>query len=81
MKKRCDFCGANLSLVFVHGHYQCSRCHQVCITCCEGDFCDVDIETISKYNQSSKNSADNRRRNSSVWGNDNNESQIKRDGI
>lgn len=24
-------------MVFVHGHYQCTQCHQVCITCCEGN--------------------------------------------
>ena len=32
----CDFCGYLAPMVFVHGHYQCTQCHQVCVTCCEG---------------------------------------------
>ena len=44
MSKRCDFCGYHAPIVFVHGHYQCAKCHQVSVTCCEGSSnCEVQI--------------------------------------
>ena len=44
MLNRCDFCGHLSPMVFVHGHYQCTQCHQVCITCCEGSSnCEIQI--------------------------------------
>ena len=48
-------------MVFVHGHYQCTQCHQVCITCCEGKSdCEVQIlvaEEIQNSNIPSDNEA------------------------
>ena len=44
MLNRCDFCGHLSPMVFVHGHYQCTQCYQVCITCCEGSSnCEIQI--------------------------------------
>lgn len=33
----CPFCGDQTEVVAVRGHSQCSECHQVIETCCEGD--------------------------------------------
>ena len=31
----CELCRGGL--IFVHGHYQCERCHWVALTCCDGE--------------------------------------------
>ena len=33
----CDFCGSWTRPIFVHGHYQCGRCHRVIAECCSGE--------------------------------------------
>lgn len=35
--ERCMFCGQVAEMIYVHGHYQCSRCHQVTVPCCNGE--------------------------------------------
>jgi hypothetical protein len=39
MQTRCLFCGNNIQLVFVHGHYQCPVCKTNALPCCDGDNC------------------------------------------
>lgn len=37
----CLFCGNQVVLVHVHGHYQCPVCHTNALPCCDGDNCDT----------------------------------------
>lgn len=39
MEVKCLFCGSNIHLVFVHGHYQCPVCKTNALPCCDGDNC------------------------------------------
>jgi len=39
MQVKCIFCGANVQLVHVHGHYQCPACKTNALPCCDGDNC------------------------------------------
>lgn len=43
MKQHCLFCGRLVSLVHVHGHYQCTVCHTNTLPCCDGDNCDTNL--------------------------------------
>jgi len=36
----CNFCGQQVELVHVHGHYQCPVCKTNTMPCCDGDNCD-----------------------------------------
>jgi hypothetical protein len=35
--ERCYFCGQLATMVWVHGHYQCSHCRQITVPCCNGE--------------------------------------------
>jgi hypothetical protein len=39
MEINCLFCGSNVQMVFVHGHYQCPVCKTNALPCCDGDNC------------------------------------------
>jgi hypothetical protein len=39
MEINCLFCGSNIQMVFVHGHYQCPVCKTNALPCCDGDNC------------------------------------------
>lgn len=39
MQTKCIFCGANVTLIHVHGHYQCPLCKTNALPCCDGDNC------------------------------------------
>ena len=41
--RHCAFCGQQVTLVHVHGHYQCPVCKTNAIPCCDGDNCDTNI--------------------------------------
>lgn len=43
MNQQCFFCGHFVSLVHVHGHYQCPVCHTNALPCCDGDNCDTNL--------------------------------------
>ncbi|MCZ7586614.1 MAG: hypothetical protein M5R36_26585 [Deltaproteobacteria bacterium] len=36
---RCLYCGAELHVVWVHGHGQCAHCGTNIAPCCDGDTC------------------------------------------
>jgi ribosomal protein S27AE len=36
-KTYCPYCGHESILIWVHGHYQCSRCKYVVVSCCESN--------------------------------------------
>ncbi len=36
-KTYCPYCGRESVLIWVHGHYQCSRCKYVVVGCCEAN--------------------------------------------
>ena len=40
IKCQCAFCGQQVELVHVHGHYQCPVCKTNALPCCDGDNCD-----------------------------------------
>lgn len=40
-KSLCIFCGQNVELIHVHGHYQCPVCKTNAMPCCDGDNCDT----------------------------------------
>ena len=33
----CPNCNQKADLIWVHGHYQCSKCNAVIISCCNGE--------------------------------------------
>lgn len=33
----CPYCNRESVLIWVHGHYQCSRCKYVVVSCCEAN--------------------------------------------
>tara|TARA_Y100000592_G_C5443342_1_gene304610 strand:+ start:1116 stop:1322 length:207 start_codon:yes stop_codon:yes gene_type:complete len=33
----CPYCLSVNSQVFIHGHYQCSKCHVISVPCCNGE--------------------------------------------
>jgi hypothetical protein len=35
--ERCGFCGHVATMIWVHGHYQCSHCRQITVPCCNGE--------------------------------------------
>jgi tetratricopeptide (TPR) repeat protein len=41
MMQHCLFCGHIVTLVHVHGHYQCPVCCTNALPCCDGDNCDT----------------------------------------
>ena len=41
MMTRCPRCQSEVSLVFVHGHYQCPVCKSNVDDCCQGEVCQV----------------------------------------
>lgn len=51
----CLFCGHNVSLVHVHGHYQCPVCKTNALPCCDGDNCETN--TLLKNNVAEINRA------------------------
>jgi hypothetical protein len=40
---QCVFCGQQVDMVHVHGHYQCPVCKTNAMPCCDGDNCDTNI--------------------------------------
>lgn len=41
--QNCFFCGHLVTLVHVHGHYQCPVCHTNALPCCDGDNCETNV--------------------------------------
>lgn len=52
MNQQCFFCGHFVSLVHVHGHYQCPVCHTNALPCCDGDNCNTNVLLDEKMIQS-----------------------------
>ena len=40
---QCIFCGQQVELVHVHGHFQCPICKTNAMPCCDGDNCDTNV--------------------------------------
>lgn len=36
-KTYCPYCSRESVLIWVHGHYQCSRCKYIIVSCCEAN--------------------------------------------
>ena len=36
-KTFCPYCSRESVLIWVHGHYQCSRCKYIVVSCCEAN--------------------------------------------
>ena len=49
---QCVFCGQQVDLVHVHGHYQCPVCKTNAMPCCDGDNCDTNV--LLKNNEDPK---------------------------
>jgi hypothetical protein len=39
--QQCLFCGQPVTLIHIHGHYQCPVCNANALPCCDGDNCDT----------------------------------------
>jgi hypothetical protein len=35
--EQCPYCGNVSGFIYIHGHYQCKRCHQNVMPCCGGE--------------------------------------------
>lgn len=42
-QQNCLFCGHAVTLVHVHGHYQCPVCFTNALPCCDGDNCETNF--------------------------------------
>lgn len=51
--EQCPYCGNISGFVYIHGHYQCKRCHQNVMPCCGGEQETENMETQNEnaYNQ------------------------------
>ena len=54
---QCIFCGQQVELVHVHGHYQCPVCKTNAMPCCDGDNCDTNA--LLKNNEDPESSTPN----------------------
>jgi len=52
---QCFFCGLQVEMVHVHGHYQCPVCKTNALPCCDGDNCDTNV--FLKKNEDIKSQA------------------------
>lgn len=64
--QQCLFCGHIVTLIHVHGHYQCPVCTTNALPCCDGDNCETNFllyvqpnEKILKKENNSNESAQN----------------------
>lgn len=55
MQTTCIFCGAYVSLVHVHGHYQCPLCKTNALPCCDGDNCSNFLLAEEEYLETETN--------------------------
>jgi hypothetical protein len=46
--QQCLFCGQVVTLVHVHGHYQCPVCNTNALPCCDGDNCNTNYLLLEK---------------------------------
>ncbi len=51
----CLFCGNMVTLVHVHGHYQCPVCKTNALPCCDGDNCSTNFLLAEKKQQGGNN--------------------------
>jgi len=58
MEVKCLFCGNNVQLVFVHGHYQCPVCKTNALPCCDGDNCNNTFLSENPANNSPENNTE-----------------------
>lgn len=58
MQTKCLFCGNNIQLVFVHGHYQCPVCKTNALPCCDGDNCNNSFLSALNENPPQNNTDD-----------------------
>ncbi|MGE5108035.1 MAG: hypothetical protein ACM3H8_10850 [Sphingobacteriales bacterium] len=49
--QQCLFCGHPVTLVYVHGHYQCPVCNTNALPCCDGDNCDTNHLLSAKISE------------------------------
>jgi len=52
ISSQCVFCGQQVELVHVHGHYQCPVCKTNAMPCCDSDNCDTNV--LFKNNEEPK---------------------------
>lgn len=55
-RSQCVFCGLQVSLVHVHGHYQCPVCKTNAMPCCDGDNCHTNV--LLKYGDKNEGPVD-----------------------
>lgn len=56
-KQQCLFCGYQVVLVHVHGHYQCPVCKTNALPCCDGDNCNTNNLLADEGPAENKNTA------------------------
>lgn len=52
--QQCLFCGHMITLVHVHGHYQCPVCNTNALPCCDGDNCETNQLFSTNFTDPSK---------------------------
>ena len=56
IRSQCAFCGQQVDMVHVHGHYQCPVCKTNAMPCCDGDNCDTNF--LLKHREKSEGPVD-----------------------
>ena len=60
MRGECGYCGFYGELVWVHSHYQCPRCKNNIMPCCEGESSDtLDLENTDSEDDITEESDEN----------------------
>jgi hypothetical protein len=63
--QQCLFCGHLVTLIHVHGHYQCPVCCTNALPCCDGDNCETnhffDLNVSQDFKKYIKSKSDERK--------------------
>jgi hypothetical protein len=60
--EQCPYCVNSFGFVYIHGHYQCKRCHQNVMPCCGGEQEIIKDEDQKKSTDSQNASEESSRR-------------------
>ena len=61
MEQLCEYCGYYGEMIFVHSHYQCPRCKNNVVPCCEGEIFQEGMSEEDKPEEESKDQEDEKK--------------------
>lgn len=58
MELLCEYCGYFGEMIYVHSHYQCPRCKNYVVPCCEGEPLNEDMPEEDAKEEEKKDDKD-----------------------